>query len=117
MLPLLPTPSGNWVKWKSTSLEGGLRTFWGLSSSLHPRNRDILWAGRLTQSLGAQDLCEPGLIILAAVFRPLGLGFQKHFKSGRFSSPPDLKKGPPGVLVCCTKLGHHNYLSDKVMSH
>lgn len=65
---------------------------------------------------GARDLCEPGLIILAAVFWPLGLGFQKHFKSGRFSSPPDLQR-PPGVLVCCTKPHHQNYLSDKVTSH
>lgn len=30
--------------------------------------------------------------ILATIFRPLGLGFQKHFKSGQLSSPPDLRR-------------------------
>lgn len=62
---------------------------------------------------GAQDLCGPGLIILAAIFRPLSLGFQKHFKSRQFSLGGTCQLS----LVCCTKLHHHKYLSDKVMSH
>lgn len=69
---------------------GDLRTLWGLRSAPQPRKRGVPWAGRP----GAQDLRRPALIIRAAVFGAFGPGFQRHFESGRFSSPPDLKRPP-----------------------
>lgn len=75
---------------------------------------ETLWAGRLTQSPGAQDLHEPALIILAAVFRPHGLG---TLSQDSFHHHLICKALPPSVLVWRAKLRHHNYLSDKVTSH
>lgn len=87
-------------------LHGALITLVALGSLLHaflllpPHNTSLRGVWRLKSGMsfnsffcesfpglkgwpkvGAKDLNGPALIILAAIFRPLSLNFQKHFKS------------------------------------